>query len=120
MEIIEGRINKRNDVIRDSGIYANTLKFNCSVLLIGSYARGDFNLWSDVDILIIGQFRGTILERLKNIDFPPGYETILLTPEEVNRMKVKNDKFIMDALKDGVVLRDDLNLFRNVKERAVR
>ena len=28
MEIIEGRITKRNDVIRDSGIYANTFSSN--------------------------------------------------------------------------------------------
>ena len=33
-------------MIRDSGIYANTLQFNYSVLLIGSYARGDFNLFN--------------------------------------------------------------------------
>jgi hypothetical protein len=73
-----------------------------------------------MDILIIGYFRGTILERLKNIDFPPGYETIPLTPDEVSKMKVKNDKFIVDTLRDGVVLRDDLNLFKNVKERAIQ
>ena len=66
MEIIEGRITKRNDVIRDSGIYANTLQFNCSVLLIGSYARGDFNL------LNLVQFRKikTLTKRFAMFKFP--------------------------------------------------
>ena len=35
----------------------------------------------------------------------------MLTPEEINKMKSKNDRFITDALKDDVVLRDDLRLF---------
>lgn len=35
-------------------------------------------------------------------------------------MKVKNDKFIVDTLRHGVVLRDDLNLFKNLKERAIQ
>ena len=30
---------------------------------------GDFNLWSDIDILIIGDFSGNILNRIKNIGF---------------------------------------------------
>ncbi|MGP6207637.1 nucleotidyltransferase domain-containing protein [Cuniculiplasma sp. SKW3] len=114
MEIIEERMNKRNEVIRDARIYANNLQFRCSVILIGSFARGDFNLWSDVDILIIGHFSGTILDRLRNMDFPPGYEIIMLTPDEINRMKSKNDKFILDAFRDGVCLKDDLGIFQNV------
>ena len=111
MEIVEKRIEERNKIIQEAKAYSKTLPLKCSVLLIGSYARGDFNLWSDIDLLIIGDFKGNPLERLKNIDFPPGYETIMLTPEEINKMKSKNDKFITDALKDGVVLRDDFSIF---------
>ena len=111
MEIVEKRIEERNKIIQEAKAYSKTLPFKCSVLLIGSYARGDFNLWSDIDLLIVGNFNGNPLERLKNIDFPPGYETIMLTPEEISKMKMKNDKFITDALKDGVILRDDLGIF---------
>ena len=111
VEVVEKRIEERNKIINEATAYSKNLSFKCSVLLIGSYARGDFNLWSDIDLLIIGNFSGNPLERLKNIDFPPGYETIMLTPEEINKMKMKNDKFITDALKDDVVLRDDLRLF---------
>ena len=111
MEVVEKRIEERNKIIQEAKAYSKNLSFKCSVLLIGSYARGDFNLWSDIDLLIISNFSGNPLERLKDIDFPPGYETIMLTPEEINKMKMKNDKFITDALKDGVTLRDDLRIF---------
>ena len=111
MEIVEKRIEERNKIIQEAKAYSKTLPFKCSVLLIGSYARGDFNLWSDIDLLIIGNFNGNPLERLKNIDFPSGYEIIMLTPEEINKMKMKSDKFITDALKDGVILRDDSGIF---------
>jgi predicted nucleotidyltransferase len=111
VEVVEKRIEERNRIIQEATAYSKNLPFKCSVLLIGSYARGDFNLWSDKDLLIIGNFTGNPIERLRNIDFPPGYETIMLTPEEINKMKMKNDRFITDALKDGVILRDDLGIF---------
>ena len=111
MEIIEKRINQRNNILHNAIKYADNLKFKCKAILIGSYARGDFNLWSDIDILIIADFQGNPLQRLKNIDFPPGYETILLTMDEVNNMMRKNSKFIKDAYNDGIILRDDYLLF---------
>ena len=111
VEVVEKRIEERKKIIQEAKAYSKNLPFKCSVLLIGSYAWGDFNLWSDINLLIIGNFNGNPLERLKNIDFPPGYETIMLTPEEINKMKMKNDRFITDAVKDGVVLKDDLGIF---------
>ena len=110
MEIVEKRIRERNSIINQSGEYAKSLDFKCTVILIGSYARGDFNLWSDIDLLIVGNFDSNPLKRLKNIDFPPGYETILLTPDEVRRMAGKNNKFINDAFSQGIVLRDDFEI----------
>ena len=110
MEIIEKRRNQREKIIKDAKDYVNNYDFKCSSLLIGSYARGDFNLWSDVDILIIAKFEGNPLERLKTLTFPPGYEIISLTPDEVNSKILKKDKFILDALKDGIMLRDDYSI----------
>lgn len=111
MEIIERRIEERNKVVQEAKSYSKNIPFECSVMLIGSYARGDFNLWSDKDLKIIGNFTGNPIERLRNIDFPPGYDAIMITPGEVDKMKSRNDKFIIDALKEGVVLRDDLKIF---------
>ncbi len=103
-------MKERNKVINDTKKYASSLKFKCSAILIGSYSRGDFNLWSDIDILIIGNFSGNPVERLKNIDFPPGYEIIPLNMEELNKKLIKKDKFIIDSFRDGIILRDDFNI----------
>ena len=89
MEIIEKRRRQREEMIERVTEFARQLNNKCTVLLIGSYARGDFNLWSDVDLLIIGDFTGNPLQRLKNIDLPAGFEAILLTPEEFNIRKGK-------------------------------
>ena len=53
-----------------------SLDFPCSVFLIGSYARGDFNLWSDVDILLVADFQGNLIERQKEFDFQPGFDPL--------------------------------------------
>ena len=110
MEIIEKRKRQRVEMIEQVTEFAKELKLKCTVLLIGSYARGDFNLWSDVDLLIIGEFKGTPVERLKNFNLPPGYEAILLTPDEVAKKRKKNDRFISESFENGVILRDDLHL----------
>ncbi len=114
MEIIEKRIAERNNVIKNAKEYANNLNFKCSVFLIGSYARGDFNLWSDVDLIIIGSFTGNPVERLKILDFPAGYEVIPLTLNEVIKMKNKNNKLIIDAFNEGVLLRDDFKIMNAI------
>lgn len=110
MEIVERRRKQREEVIKDASEFATSLPIKCTVLLIGSYARGDFNIWSDVDLLIIGHFVGNPLERLKAIDLPAGYEAILLTPDEFTARSKKNDRLIRESLLNGVVLRDDFSL----------
>ncbi|MHB8361055.1 MAG: nucleotidyltransferase domain-containing protein [Thermoplasmataceae archaeon] len=111
MEIVEQRKLDREIIINSATNYSKTLGFKCTVILIGSYARGDFNLWSDVDLLIISEFVGNPVRRSENIDFPAGYELILITPDEVSIMKLKKSKFLSDSFKDGIVLRDDFLYF---------
>lgn len=65
MDILEERRRLREDVIRIARDWACSLKFKATAILIGSYARGDFNLWSDIDILLIAEFTGNPLDRLK-------------------------------------------------------
>jgi predicted nucleotidyltransferase len=72
---------------------------------IGSYARGDFNLCSDVDLLIIVNFSGSPVQRLKLMHLHPGYEAIMLTTDEIIKMKNRNSRFTGDAFRDGIVIR---------------
>ena len=112
MEIAERRLAEKSRTINEVSEFSKQLKQECTVVLIGSYARGDFNLWSDIDLLVVGNFKNANpVERFKEIDFPPGYDLILLKPEEFEKMKRKNNKFIADTYNEGVVLRDDFKLF---------
>ena len=86
-----------------------SLEFPCSAFLIGSYARGDFNLWSDVDILLMADFQGNLIERQREIDFPPGFEILPFTISEIVSIKDKKRKFYSEVLHNHVILRDDLN-----------
>ncbi|MCL4341838.1 MAG: nucleotidyltransferase domain-containing protein [Candidatus Thermoplasmatota archaeon] len=112
MGIIERRIKERNMVIDQSRNFAQHLPSNTSAFLVGSYARGDFNLWSDIDIVVISNFVGNPLVRLKNIDFPPGFEIIPITPDEFWKMASKNNPLYMEIKKSGIMLRDDLEIVR--------
>ena len=109
MEAIKERVRAREGIVNEAKAWAQKLAFPATVILIGSYARGDFNLWSDVDLLLIADFRGSPLERLKGLDFPAGFEVIPLTLSELLRLVEKRDVLAVEAL-NGIYLRDDLGV----------
>ena len=109
METIKKRLKVREEVLEKARKWAQGLQFPVTAIVIGSYARCDFNLWSDVDVILVADFKGNPLDRLKNIDFPPGFEVIPLTPNELIRLLDKKNPLAIEALK-GIILRDDLNI----------
>lgn len=111
MEIIKARKSVIEKVASEARRWASSLPIRCTAYLIGSYARGDFNLWSDVDILLVSDdLVGSPIERLKQIETPPNYEVLPLTTREFRKMLEREDSLAKEALRRGVVLRDDLNL----------
>ena len=112
MEIIEKRRRLREEIIGKARKWAENLPAKITAILIGSYARGDFNLWSDIDILLISDLKGNPIERLREIDYPPGFQVIPLTPKEFQRLIEKGERLMVEAKRHGVVLRDDYELFR--------
>lgn len=59
------------------------------VYLYGSFARGDFNEGSDIDLIIVGDFEGRMPQRIKNIldltSLP--IEPLVYTEAEFEQMK---------------------------------
>ena len=110
MDVVEKRVIHREAIIAEANAFANSLGFRVSAFLIGSYSRGDFNLWSDIDIVLVSDFTGNILERLKKLDFPSGYEVIPLTFDEFRRMLSKKNPICMELKTSGITLRDDLRV----------
>lgn len=111
MEIVERRRRLRGKVIEAASKWARKLPFKATAILIGSYARGDFNLWSDIDVMVISEdFKGGPVGRLKSMDMPLGFQIIPLTSNEFKKLLAKKDPLALEAVKSGVILRNDLKI----------
>lgn len=78
------------------------------VILFGSYARGDANPDSDVDLLAITSFEGRSVDKSVEIRMKlrPGFPMDLLvrTPEKVRERIEMGDTFLQEILERGKVL----------------
>ncbi len=83
-----------------------------TIILHGSYARGDFNLWSDIDLVIVSErFEGVRpLDRYELVSYllEPGMEAVLLTPREAGEVLRRTGW--RHALKYAVIVVDDYGL----------
>jgi hypothetical protein len=113
LEILRKRRGQREKVIREAREWASGFPLKATVILVGSYARRDFNLWSDVDLVLVSELEGNPLERLMRIRSPPGYEVVPLTPGEFLAQADKRNPLILEAICGGVVLRDDYRLLES-------
>ncbi|WP_238377881.1 nucleotidyltransferase domain-containing protein, partial [Caldivirga sp. MU80] len=110
-EVIKARLAERERVVDEVRAYALRLRERLSrltAILYGSYARGDFNLWSDVDVVMISEhFRGRdfVTRCVKLNDAPPRLEPICWTPEEA--AKALRKPWWREALRHRVVIVDD-------------
>lgn len=81
-----------------------------TAVLVGSVARGDFNRWSDIDVLIISDVLPA--HPLKRMDLlyrsveggiePKGY-----TRQQYLRMLLARHPWALDAVEHGILLMDD-------------
>jgi predicted nucleotidyltransferase len=80
------------------------------VILFGSYAQGKVTTDSDVDLLVIGPFKGRGVDKSVEIrmklqpQFP--VDILIRTPEKVQQRLKIGDQFIREILEDGMVLYD--------------
>ena len=112
MEVIKERIKQREKIIREVRRWVESIQFTVTAVIIGSYARGDFNVWSDVDVVLISdRFLENPLERLRQIDPLPGVEAIPLRIDEFRKLREKKNLVAVEADTTGIVVRDDLGIF---------
>lgn len=79
------------------------------MILFGSFARRDINEGSDVDIVVIADFKEQFRERIKLLlDLNDGIglplEPIGYTPEEFQRMREEGNRFTQEVLEKGEIL----------------
>ena len=78
------------------------------VILFGSYAQGKITADSDVDLLVIGPFKGRGVDKSVEIrmklrpQFP--VDILIRTPEKVNQRLKMGDFFMREILEKGKVL----------------
>lgn len=78
------------------------------VILFGSYAHGRVTVDSDVDLLVIGPFKGRSVDKSVEIrmklrpQFP--VDILIRTPEKVQQRMQMGDCFMREILEKGKVL----------------
>ncbi|MGC8998895.1 MAG: nucleotidyltransferase domain-containing protein [Candidatus Bathyarchaeia archaeon] len=78
------------------------------VILFGSFATGEINEGSDIDILVVADFKEDFLERIGTLmrlnTFSIPVEPVGYTLEEFEEMKRRGNPFILEVLEKGKVL----------------
>lgn len=78
-----------------------------AVVVFGSVARGDFNKWSDLDVLVIApRLPDAGLERLELLmaDAPPGVQPVGWTPAELAERRGRGDPIAVECDTVGVTV----------------
>lgn len=78
------------------------------IIMFGSFARKDFNEGSDIDLIVICDWKEDFLDRigvlLRLNDFGLPIEPIGYTRDEFEMMVEDENPFILEMLKEGVVI----------------
>lgn len=77
-----------------------------AVAVFGSVARGDFNLWSDVDVLVVAEHLPPgWQERIHALgDLPGLVEPVAWTPEELRSQLLRGNPIAREAVDRGIWL----------------
>ncbi len=128
--IIKKRLVEREEALEKARLFINCVKnrldSKITAVLFGSYARGDFNEESDIDVLVVTDailppsphYRiDRILDCIKD---HPEVEPVLLTISELEERYKKRNPLIVEALGRGIYLLDELCLEEKISSRARR
>ena len=110
--IIEKRRKIRENILETTKSFVKCAVKHLQVVeayLIGSYARGDFNAWSDIDIVIIAE---NIPESpIKRLDLVkeclskfPDVEPIIISHAHYEKLKIKRNPIISEIETHGIKL----------------
>lgn len=110
--IIKFRTKMRDEAIAKVRQYLSSLSLKrYKAILFGSYARGDFNYASDIDLLIVSdELPEALNERLSFLNLKrwgvADVEPIGWTEKEYETRKIKHDPFIDLLEKEGIVIEE--------------
>ncbi len=117
-QVIQLRQKERKNLLEKAETYLKKLKEDqgpLSGLVFGFVSRGDFNDASDVDVLVIAEeLPPHPLRRLEVLLKPqiPGVDPREYTRSELEQLKQKKDPFIQLVLEEGIILSDEMDIFK--------
>jgi hypothetical protein len=112
-EAVARRRRERQELVDVARGYVDRLAERLDVraaAVAGSVARGDFNVWSDIDVVVvIDELPPRLLDRLELLrgDRPPRVEAWAFTPDELAAQRRRRNRLVLDLAEHGVVLRGD-------------
>lgn len=112
-EVVEARRRERERLIELARDHVRRLSERIPVVaaaVAGSVARGDFNVWSDVDLVVVSdRLPARIPDRgaLLATDAPAGVQVVGYTHGEFRRALRRGDALAASAVREGVWLRGD-------------
>lgn len=112
--IVARRTAERDEAIGVARAYATDLATRLplvAVVVFGSYARGDFNTWSDIDVLVVADQLPTDGRRRLDLLWscrPGGLEPVGWTPEELEVRRRRRDPIATEADRVGVTVHGTL------------
>ena len=104
------RVAERERLIALAREYADRLSRRIpvtAVVVAGSVARGDFNVWSDVDVVVVAEAlpaRAVDRAALLLADAPGGVQPIGYSSSELAKASRRGDQLVRSALNDGIVV----------------
>ncbi|MGH2961246.1 MAG: nucleotidyltransferase domain-containing protein [Solirubrobacterales bacterium] len=109
IKAVEERRAERARLVRVARDYAERLADRLpgvrSVVVAGSVSRGDFNVWSDIDVIVVADgLPDGVRDRLEVLleGAPPGIEAFGYTPDELERELGRRNALVRDAVEHGV------------------
>jgi len=102
-------INRESNKIVKRFINLIIKTFNLKkVIIFGSFARGDYHKGSDLDLIIVGEFKERFIDRIGKIielnDTNLEIDAMVYTEEEFQKMIQERRPFIEQALEEGIVV----------------
>ncbi|MBI2169004.1 MAG: nucleotidyltransferase domain-containing protein [Actinobacteria bacterium] len=108
--VIERRRHEREELLDRARAFTNQLGPELgvrAVVVYGSVARGDFNIWSDVDVVVVADHLPVrSIDRWGVLgDRPGGVEPLAWTPAEWLGQVDRGNPIATEAIESGVWLR---------------
>lgn len=102
-------INRKSNKIVKRFINLIVKKFNLKkIIIFGSFARGDCHKGSDLDLIIVGEFKERFIDRIGKIielnDSDLEIDAMVYTEEEFQKMIKERRPFMEQALEEGIVV----------------